>query len=123
LRALRSAVPALLVVLALAACGGEEQRRAKPAPKSDPGLSVWAAQGCGTCHSFAPAGSTATIGPNLSHTLIGRSRAYIRQSILKPNAVVVGGGTSVMPGDFAKRISKPQLDALVAFVARGAGIR
>ena len=115
------AVPALLAVLALAACGGEQERRSQPAPKADPGLRVWAAQGCGSCHSFAPAGATATIGPNLSHSLVGRSRAYIRQSILKPNAVVPGGGTSIMPEGFGSRMSKGELDALVTFVARGAG--
>jgi hypothetical protein len=117
------AVPALLAVLALAACGGEKERREALAPKSDPGLRVWAAQGCGSCHAFAPAGSTATIGPNLSNTLVGRTRDYIRESIVAPNAVVVGGESSIMPEDYAKRIRKPQLDALVEFIARGARAR
>jgi hypothetical protein len=117
------AVPALLTALALAGCGHAEERRSQPAPRSEPGLRVWAAHGCGSCHSFSPAGATATIGPNLSHSLVGRSRDYIRESIVAPNAVVAGGGTSIMPEDFAKRISKPQLDALVAFIARGSGAR
>jgi mono/diheme cytochrome c family protein len=118
------ALPALLAVVALAACGSEDaERRSQPAPKGDPGLKVWAAQGCGSCHTFAPAGSTATIGPNLGHSLGGRSRDYIRESIVAPNAVVAGGGTSIMPEDFAKRISKPELDALVAFIARGVRAR
>jgi mono/diheme cytochrome c family protein len=114
------AVTALLAVLALAGCGNEdEERRAEPAPKGDPGLKVWAAQGCGSCHSFAPAGAKATIGPNLAHSLGGRSRAYIRQSIVSPNAKVYGGGTSIMPEGFAQRMSKAELDALVEFIARG----
>jgi mono/diheme cytochrome c family protein len=113
------AAPTLLALLALAACGGDSERRARPAPPTDPGLRVWAAQGCGSCHSFPPAGATATIGPNLAHSLGGRSRGYIRQSIVAPNAVVAGGGTSIMPQGFAKRMSKPELDALVTFIAQG----
>jgi mono/diheme cytochrome c family protein len=114
------AVPALLAVVALAACGGDDaQRKSAPAAKGDPGLKVWAAQGCGSCHAFAPAGSTATIGPNLGHSLGGRSRDYIRESIVAPNAKVGGGGTSIMPEDFAKRMSKAELDALVEFIAKG----
>ena len=118
------AAAALLAVVALTACGGEDaERRSQPAPKSDPGLKVWAAQGCGSCHSFAPAGSTATIGPNLSNALGGRSRDDIRESIVAPNAKVGGGGTSIMPEDFGKRISKPELDALVTFIAEGVRAR
>ena len=114
------AVPALLAVVALTACGGDEaERRSQPAPKSDPGLKVWAAHGCGSCHSFAPAGSTATIGPNLSHSLGGRSRDYIRESIVAPNADVGGGGESIMPANFGKRMTKAELDALVTFIAEG----
>ena len=119
------AVPALLaLVIGLAACGGDDAaRRSQPAPKTDPGLKVWVAQGCGSCHTFAPAGATATIGPNLGLSLGGRSRDYIRESIVAPNARVPGGGTSIMPADFAKRISKPELDALVKFIAEGVRAR
>ena len=107
---------------------GEEQVAAPPtatpaAPpasgRTDTGLAVWAAQGCGSCHTFAPAGATATIGPNLGNSLGGRSRAYIRESIVAPNARVPGGGTSIMPEGFGKRISKPELDALVTFITEG----
>ena len=113
-------VPALLAVVALTACGGEDQKSSSQrAPKGDPGLKVWAAQGCGSCHTFAPAGAKATIGPNLANSLGGRSRDYIRESIVAPNARVPGGGSSIMPADFAKRISKPELDALVEFIAKG----
>ena len=115
---MRTAV-ALLAALALAGCGDEAERKAQPAPRGDPGLRVWAAQGCGSCHTFAPAGATATIGPNLANSLGGRSRDYIRESIVAPNAVVAGGGSSIMPEGFAKRMTKAELDALVAFIARG----
>jgi mono/diheme cytochrome c family protein len=108
-----------LAVVLLTACGGAGQRASQPAPKGDPGLKVWVAQGCGSCHTFAPAGATATIGPNLGLSLGGRSRAYIRESIVAPNARVPGGGVSIMPEGFAQRISKPELDALVKFIAQG----
>ena len=117
-------VPALLAVVTLTACGGEDaERRSQPAPKSDPGLKVWAAQGCGSCHSFAPAGSTATIGPNLGNSLGGRSRDDIRESIVAPNADVGAGESSIMPEDFAKRMTKAELDALVTFIAEGVRAR
>ena len=118
------AVPALLAVVALTACGGEDaERRSQPAPKGDPGLKVWAALGCGSCHAFAPAGSTATIGPNLGNSLGGRSRDYIRESTVAPNAKVGGSESSIMPEDFAKRTSKAELDALVEFIAEGVRAR
>ncbi|MDX6723119.1 MAG: cytochrome c oxidase subunit [Solirubrobacteraceae bacterium] len=118
------AAPALLALLVLAACGGgDAERRSQRAPASDPGLKVWTAQGCGSCHTFAPAGATATIGPNLGLSLGGRSRAYIRQSIVAPNARVPGGGRSIMPEGFGQALSKAQLDALVAFIARGVRAR
>ena len=114
------AVPALLAVVALTACGGEDkQRSSQPAPKGDPGLKVWAAQGCGSCHAFAPAGATATIGPNLANSLGGRSRDYIRESIVAPNAKVDGERSSIMPEGYAKKLSKAELDALVEFIAKG----
>jgi len=117
-------VPALLAVVALTACGGEDkQQSSQPAPKGDPGLKVWAAQGCGSCHAFAPAGATATIGPNLANSLGGRSRDYIRESIVAPNADVGGAGESIMPEGFAKRMTKAELDALVTFIAEGVRAR
>ena len=118
------AVPALLAAVALTACGGDDaERRAQPAPKGDPGLTVWAAQGCGSCHAFGPAGSTATIGPNLGNSLGGRSRAYIRKSIVAPNADVGAGESSIMPEGFGKRMTKAELDTLVEFIAEGVRAR
>jgi mono/diheme cytochrome c family protein len=118
---LRKHAAALLAALALlASCGGDDDEPA-PAPRGgDPGLRVWAAQGCGSCHTFKAAGATGVVGPNLDETLKGHNEDYIRESIVAPSAVVAGGGETLMPIDYARRIREPDLDALVEFIARGA---
>ena len=89
------------------------------------GRKVFAANGCGTCHTFRPAGSKGTLGPALTKARLTadakRARQsytlFIRTSIVKPKAFVAKGYKPVMPS-FA-RLSKKQLDDLVAFVAKG----
>src|SRR5436309_161846 len=62
----------------LAACGGgtiasptarsvEGKLPSTKLPKGDPaaGKTVFAAQGCGSCHTFKPAGTKGTVGPDL----------------------------------------------------------
>jgi hypothetical protein len=85
------------------------------------GLDVWIEQGCGSCHTFKPANSNAPIGPDLALSLHGKSRDYVLESIVLPNAKAaaayeVGG----MPDDFAKRIRPQDLDPLVEFLMEGA---
>ena len=79
-------------------------------------------QGCGSCHAFEPAGTSGPIGPDLALSLHGKSRDYVLESIVLPNAeaadaYTVGG----MPDDYAKRIAPEDLDPLVAFLMEGAG--
>ncbi len=89
------------------------------------GKKVYAANGCGACHTFKPAGSKGTIGPALTKVRLtaDAKRAkqplttFIRMSIVKPKAFVAKGYKPVMPS-FAK-LSKKQLDDLVAFIAKG----
>jgi mono/diheme cytochrome c family protein len=114
------AVPALLALLALTACGGEQERRSQPAPKGDPGLKVWAAQGCGSCHTFAPAGAAGDIGPDLAVSLRGKPDEYILEGIIAPAAAVAPAyDGATMPDDFAERIPRPDLKRLVDFIAAG----
>ena len=99
-------------LLALSACGGDDE----PAPRErggNPGFEIFAAQGCGSCHPFKPAGSTGQVGPKLDGL---RDEDYVRESIVTPNAKVAGGGSSIMPEDYAKRMNRKQIDALVAFI-------
>ena len=55
------------------------------------GLDVWIEQGCGSCHTFEPANSHAPIGPDLALSLHGKSRDYVLESIVLPNAKAAGG--------------------------------
>jgi cytochrome c oxidase subunit 2 len=74
--------------------------------------------GCGSCHTLAAAGTTGTIGPNLDKYLKGKSLAFIRTSVVKPNAYVEKGfAPNIMPGNFASSLSPAELNAVVQYVA------
>jgi mono/diheme cytochrome c family protein len=90
-----------------------------PAAKGDAkaGKAVFASNGCGSCHTFGPAGSTGNVGPDLSKTLKGKSADFIHQSIVDPNAVIAPGyQPNIMPGTFGSSLSDQQLADLVAFL-------
>lgn len=82
------------------------------------GKALFTSQGCGGCHTFAAAGTNATVGPNLSEVLKGKDAAFIRESIVNPNAEIAQGfQQGVMPGDYGQKLSAKQLDDLVAFLS------
>jgi cytochrome c551 len=61
------------------------RRPVAAASSADPGLRVWAAQGCGSCHTLAAAGSSGTFGPDLGETLRGaRARSSAGRSSIPP---------------------------------------
>jgi cytochrome c551/c552 len=91
------------------------------------GKSVFAANGCGTCHTFTPANATGTIGPNLDTEPAVSAKAdhnmplaaFIKQSIVDPNAYIAKGFKSgLMPTTFSS-LSGSQLNDLVAFILSG----
>jgi cytochrome c oxidase subunit 2 len=91
-----------------------------------PGLAVFNSNGCGGCHTFKPAGSSATTGPALDTLRADARRAgkpleqFVRESIVDPNAYIEKGyQPSIMPSTF-KSLPKQQLDALVQFLVKGA---
>jgi len=92
------------------------------------GKAVFAANGCGACHTFKPAGSSGTVGPDLDTKVSADAKkdnmaltAFISQSITDPNAYISPGyPKGVMPQTFKSSLSKTQLADLVAFVASGA---
>jgi cytochrome c553 len=85
------------------------------------GLAVWTAQGCGSCHTLAAANAHAELGPDLEASLAGRSAAYVKRSIVAPNAEAAPGYTvGSMPDDFGSRIAPADLDRLVSFLRASA---
>jgi mono/diheme cytochrome c family protein len=84
------------------------------------GRAVFLAQGCGNCHTFPPAGTSGTVGPNLGEALAGKDAAFIRESIVDPNAEIASGySAGVMPETYEDQLSPKQLNDLVAFLASG----
>jgi cytochrome c oxidase subunit II len=91
------------------------------------GAAVFEENGCGGCHAFGPAGSTATTGPALddlevrADTLGQDPEEFVRESIVEPNAVVHPDyQPNVMPQTYSQ-IPDDQLDALVQFLLEGEG--
>jgi cytochrome c1 len=91
------------------------------------GKSVFLSSGCGACHAFKPAGTSATIGPDLDTkpTLDAKKdnmqlATFIRESIVSPNAYISSGyPKGVMPQNFGTTLTKTQLADLVAFITAG----
>ena len=109
----------LLVALVLAGCGEDEAPAPATTGTAPEGRQVFLAQGCGTCHTFAPAGASGTVGPDLGESLKGRADEYVREGIVAPNAATAAGfedGSGLMPDDYGTRIPAKELDALVEFL-------
>jgi cytochrome c oxidase subunit 2 len=76
------------------------------------------ATACGSCHTLADAGTTGTTGPDLDKVLKGKDAAFIKQSILTPNAVIAPGyQPNIMPPNFGATLSTQQVDALVKYLS------
>lgn len=120
--AVSRAKAALLLVaaslaLAAAGCGGGDDSGSAepPATSTAPdgggtgdaasGEQVFASAGCGGCHTFAAAGSTGSIGPNLDEVSLSFD-AVVEQ-------VTNGGGA--MPA-FDDRLTQQEIDDVAAFV-------
>jgi mono/diheme cytochrome c family protein len=109
--------------MTIAAFAGGGHADAPPAtkPTGDRGAAVFAEQGCGSCHTFAPANARGGFGPDLALSLNGKSRDYVLTSIVAPDGdVAYGWNPGTMPADFARRIAPEDLDPLVAYLMNGA---
>jgi cytochrome c551/c552 len=87
------------------------------------GKAVFAANGCGSCHTFKPAGASAKIGPDLDKLAQYAKQAkqpldaFVRTSIVDPKKYVQPGFQPIMPS-FAS-LPKAQLDTLVKYLTKG----
>jgi mono/diheme cytochrome c family protein len=92
------------------------------------GEQIFTAAGCAGCHTFSPAKSNGTIGPNLDQlkTQAGKlvpgksAEEYIRQSIETPGAYLVKGFPNAMPS-FKGRLTDAQIKALIDFLLQKGG--
>jgi mono/diheme cytochrome c family protein len=135
----RAAVIAVFGAL-LAGCGGEETigpvadtvegraPQAQPEPQAqegDPqaGKQVFTSKGCGGCHAYEPAGTSARTGPPLDDLEGLAEKAgqpvdeFTRESITQPDAYVEEGFQPIMP-DWSG--SEEELANLVAFLTQPA---
>ncbi len=120
-------VIALLAIAALAAaCGGngDGDDNGGNGGSLAPGLSVFLSSGCSACHTIDSVSQAGVaIGPNLSNIGGRADAAYIRESILDPNAVIaavcpVGPCRSgVMPQTVGLLLSEDELDVLVQYLS------
>ena len=121
-------VLALVVALAAAACGGQEEERALPEtvvgtieapaeeepaadlPEGDAaaGEPVFADAGCGSCHTFAAAGSSGTVGPNLDEAAPSYEEAF----------ETIANGRGGMPA-FGDQLEEQQIADVAAYVSGG----
>lgn len=129
---MRRLIPILAALAVVAAgCGSEGPTKALPNTvegtiktettevkgNATAGKSVFDAQGCGSCHTFTPAGSTGNVGPNLSDALKGKDATFIQTSIVDPNAEIAKGfSPGIMPQTYGSQLSAKQLADLVAFL-------
>jgi cytochrome c oxidase subunit II len=96
--------------------GGGQGQGGGGQPAGAEGEEIFAAQGCGSCHTLAAANASGTVGPDLGK-LSDTDEAYVRESIVKPSAVVVPDfPDGVMPADFGDKLSPEELDALVKYL-------
>ena len=126
------AIAAVAMAVLAFTTGGDGDERAAAPPTATPaappasgrtsgGLAVWAAQGCGSCHTLAAANAHGVIGPDLASSLKGVPASYIKESIVAPGKNAAAGyETGMMPEDYAARIAPEDLDALVAFLKANA---
>lgn len=114
---------AAMAVMAFASGDGEPATRTRTtaAPQVDPGLAVWAQNGCGSCHALAAADASGRFGPDLGVSLRGQTAAAIQRSIVDPGASAAPGTSAgMMPAGSGDRIPPADLARLVRFLRRSA---
>ena len=121
-----------LAALTLAGCGSEGTTHPLPehvvgtVKLEAPGKGVFTAKGCTACHTYKPAGSTGTIGPDLDKLPLFAAKAkkplpaFVRESIVNPSAYIEKGFPDAMPKTY-KSLPPSDLNALVDFLTKPSG--
>jgi mono/diheme cytochrome c family protein len=92
------------------------------------GDQIFTAAGCAGCHTFSPAGSNGTIGPNLDQLAAAAGKRepgksaeeYVRESLTKPEAFLVQGFGNAMPS-FEGRLTDQQIKVLTDYLLKNGG--
>jgi mono/diheme cytochrome c family protein len=92
------------------------------------GEQIFTAAGCAGCHTFAPAGSNGTIGPNLDDLAAAAAQRepgksaeeYVRESLTDPGAFLAPGFGNAMPS-FEGRLTDKQIQTLVDYLLENGG--
>lgn len=100
----------------------ESQRQIDTSDAYAHGVILFETRGCAGCHSHEGLGVVGDEGPNLTHIADRADEAYIRESIVNPNAIIADNcpeeacEANVMP-NFGTILSDEQVTALVIFLS------
>jgi cytochrome c oxidase subunit II len=104
---------------------GQTATKAPPGGEAASGQQLFQKQGCSGCHTLSDTQATGRVGPTLDDigrragsTVPGQSaEAYIRESIVNPDAYIVPGySAGIMPKDFQHMMSSQELQTLVEYL-------
>jgi mono/diheme cytochrome c family protein len=138
---MRRFIPFLVLAFLLAGCGGARvvmptastvvgsvpTATTAAAGNAKAGAALFKSQGCGGCHTFKPAGTKGTVGPDLDKLAqyakkanMGSLAEFAHQSIASPSSYIEKGYPASMP-DFGATLSDKQIADLVAYVTQNQG--
>jgi cytochrome c oxidase subunit II len=138
---MRRLAPLLVLAFVLAGCGGKQivsptaetvigtvaAQKQQAAGDAKAGAALFTSQGCGGCHTFKPAGSNGTIGPDLDKLAAyaktanqGSLQDFTQESIANPSAYIEKGYPNAMP-NFGQTLSAKQIADLVAYLTKNQG--
>jgi mono/diheme cytochrome c family protein len=102
----------LVLVGVLAACGGDDDggttAEGGGGGGTSEGATVFAEAGCGGCHTYEPAGSNGSVGPNLDDANVTFEQAV-------EQVTNGGGGMPAFKGD----LTPQEIEAVARFVSEG----
>ena len=99
--------------------GAEEPDSGEAAGAAGAGRAIFEEEKCNTCHTLAAADAEGKVGPNLDEKLKDKDEAFIRESIVNPDAFVEEGfADNLMPETYGEDLSREELTDLVMFLVQ-----